>query len=529
MRLSLFLAFIVLTTPIVFGQPVQETHSEVLLYPPTGSPELRPGHALAARLAQSGTTLGHARVEHTSDGVAFRTVLSESELQLVRDSEIRYDVVIEDLRAHYLANRGGSCDEGRLEVSRITADLCGSMGGYLTHDGVLAALDALADAYPEIVSVRDSIGHSHEDRAIWLVEISDNPGVDEENEPEALYTSLHHAREPGGMMAVLYFMHYLAEQYSTNSEVANLVDNRRLFFIPIVNPDGFVYNETTDPDGGGFWRKNRRDNEDGSFGVDPNRNYGYLWGYDDIGSSPNPSSGTYRGPAPFSEPENQAIRDFVEDGRRISHTLNYHTFSDLLLFPWGYEEGAYTPDHDEFVSMSAAMTAVNGYAYGQGADILYPVNGDADDYHYGEQSTKPKSFSWTPEVGYSFWPDPYDVYPLADENLEMNLLVAEYATLPVPTSSTSSDVPSADSRLRLWGPNPTRNSTTVSVSLDSPNSIRLSLIDLLGREVQVLAEGEYSAGRHVFELGTSTLAPGTYLVRLTDSGKNESLLISVVR
>src|SRR5690606_27290450 len=152
----------------------------------------------------------------------------------------------------------------------------------------------------------------------------DHPGVDE-GEPEALYTGVHHAREPGSMMAVLYFMYYLAEQYETNPEVRDLVDERRLFFVPVVNPDGYVVNETTDPDGGGMWRKNLRDNGDGSFGVDVNRNYGYEWGYDDVGSSPLPGSETYRGPAPFSEPEIVALRDFLEGGRRVSMAFNYHT------------------------------------------------------------------------------------------------------------------------------------------------------------------------------------------------------------
>src|SRR5690606_15325000 len=122
-----------------------------------------------------------------------------------------------------------------------------------------------------------------------------------------------------------------------------------------------------DPGGGGMWRKNRRNNGS-SFGVDLNRNYGYLWGYDNWGSSGNPSSETYRGPSAFSEPETQALRDFLEGGRRVRAAFNYHTYGDLLLFPWGYE-AAYTPDHDRFVAASQQMTAVNGYNYGIGPEI----------------------------------------------------------------------------------------------------------------------------------------------------------------
>ena len=86
-------------------------------------------------------------------------------------------------------------------------------------------------------------------------------------------SSMPRLTEPGSMMAVLYTMYYLAEQYAVNPPIRQLVNRRRLFFVPIVNPDGYVYNEATNPDGGGMWRKNRRDNGDGSFGVDPNRIY----------------------------------------------------------------------------------------------------------------------------------------------------------------------------------------------------------------------------------------------------------------
>jgi len=130
-------------------------------------------------------------------------------------------------------------------------------------------------------SVRDTI-ETWEGRKLQYVRISDHPDTDEP-EPEVLYTALHHAREPNGASQLLFFMWYLLENYATDTEVSYIVDNAELYFIPCVNPDGYVYNETTDPQGGGYWRKNRRDNGDGTFGVDLNRNYGYFWGNDDSG------------------------------------------------------------------------------------------------------------------------------------------------------------------------------------------------------------------------------------------------------
>ena len=167
-------------------------------------------------------------------------------------------------------------------------------------------------------------------------------------------------------------------------------------------------------------RKNRKLNSDASRGVDLNRNFGYQWGYNNSGSSPTPSSETYRGTAPFSEPETQAMRDFVNT-KNFKTALNYHTYSNLLLYPWGYET-IQTPDNATFVEYSNDMVAYNGYENGQPPVILYDVNGATDDWMYGEQISKPKILSMTPEVGSTgFWPTQAEIFPLAIENLKPNL------------------------------------------------------------------------------------------------------------
>ncbi|NIV14192.1 MAG: peptidase M14, partial [Aliifodinibius sp.] len=193
----------------------------------------------------------------------------------------------------------------------------------------------------------------------------------------------------------------LLENYGSDQEVTYLVNNRELYFVPIINPDGYVYNEQTDPNGGGYWRKNRRNNGNGSFGVDLNRNFGYKWGYDNNGSSPTPSSETYRGTAPFSEPETQVIRDFCLN-HDFELTLNYHTYGDLLIYPWGYIN-ALTPDAPIFTALAVDMTQYNNYSHGNASQLLYPVNGEANDWMYGEQTAKDKIFAMTPEVGPAFW------------------------------------------------------------------------------------------------------------------------------
>jgi murein tripeptide amidase MpaA len=120
---------------------------------------------------------------------------------------------------------------------------------------------------------------------------------------------MHHAREPGGMMALIYFMWWLLENYNTDAEAKALLDSRRITVVPIVNPDGYTFNIQNSPGGGGLWRKNRRRNANNSFGVDLNRNYGTVdfWNSAFGGSSTSPSSDTYRGTDPFSEPETAAL------------------------------------------------------------------------------------------------------------------------------------------------------------------------------------------------------------------------------
>ena len=356
-------------------------------------------------------------------------VLSDDQLALLRSSGVRHEVRIADLSAHYAANVAMGASDLR-DLQRDMDDQYGiegfefgSMGGYYTFAEVLAELDSMRLLYPNLVTVRQSIGTSHEGRDLWMVKISDNPEVDE-GEPEILYTGLHHAREPQSMATVIYFMYHLLENYGSDPEVTFVVNNRELYFVPVLNPDGYVYNEQTNPNGGGFWRKNRRNNGDGTWGVDLNRNYGYEWGYDNNGSSPSPSSETYRGPGPFSEPETQAVRDFC-NGRDIRLAFNFHSYGDLLIFPWGFLPDFLTPDSTIYRDLSIDMTQFNNYTWGTGdATVGYLVNGDSDDWMYGEQTTKDKIFAFTPEVGPSFWPSASQIYPLAQENLYPNMVLA---------------------------------------------------------------------------------------------------------
>ncbi|HSP06447.1 MAG TPA: M14 family metallopeptidase, partial [Acidobacteriota bacterium] len=343
--------------------------------------------------------------------------VSQGEAARIRNSGLQLLILNSDLASFYNA---------RLRSGARTPFAAANMGGFYTFSGVLQKLNDLRRKYKGLISEPVSIGTSIEGRPIVAVKISDNVDADELDEPEALYTALHHSREPESLMCVMYFIEKLLEGYHRDPEITYIVDHRQLWFVPVVNPDGYVYNEQTNPGGGGLWRKNRRDNGDGTVGVDLNRNYGYKWAFDDLGSSPFGEDEAFRGAAPFSEPETQALRDFVTQ-RRFGTTLNYHSYKNAILYPWSYQSGG-SPQQAVFRDLSHYMSRINEYATGTSWQILqYTANGEATDWLYAPLRDKQRIFSMTSEVGTKedgFWPAPDRMLPLARENYASNLSLA---------------------------------------------------------------------------------------------------------
>ena len=320
---------------------------------------------------------------------------------------------------------------GNNSVKQIDAEnwvvLDSTLGPYHTYSEMTNDLYLLALNYPTLAQL-DTVGFSVENRIIWGMKISDNVSVNEPDEPEVLYVGNHHARELISVEIPIDLIHYLLENYNTSSRIRNIVDNRQIWIIPMLNPDGHVYVESIDLN----WRKNRRDNGDGTFGVDLNRNYNFMWGFDNIGSSPNTSAYNYRGTAPFSEPEIDAVRNFIE-GHSFSVCLAYHAYGNHYIYPWNYINDI-TPDHPVFENMAIRFSTINNYDHGNSlGTINYLMNGEATDWMYGENVTKPQIFALTVEVGTGndgFIPDTNRIQPLIEQNREANLLIAEWADDP---------------------------------------------------------------------------------------------------
>lgn len=348
------------------------------------------------------------------DGI--EVVINQNEIARLKSTGIPHEIMIADMNDYY-KNRPQSTPEDMMksrmiqQIDNVSGFSYGSMGGFYTYNEVVQKLDSLRLQYPTLITVKQDRGTTAEARKIWSVKISDNADVNESaTEPAVYFDALHHAREPISMAALMYYMYWLLDNYNTNAEAKYLVDNREIYFIPIVNPDGYAYNQQTNPNGGGSWRKNRRNN--GScFGVDLNRNYSLGWGYDNSGSSPDPCSDTYRGPSANSEPESQAVKGLV-DAVHPKISFSAHSVSGKYLNPFGYKDSSVA--YEIYSDFSSDFSSDNDYLYGTVWQMLdYLSNGTTRDYLHSVGT-----YCWTPEMaGSGFWPLQSEIIPLCNENL----------------------------------------------------------------------------------------------------------------
>ena len=444
---------IIVLTLFVFSMFSMYTHAQAVKFSKVKiNLEANPNALI--HLASLGVGIDHGQLR---EGVSFTSDFSAAEVAIMKNNNIGYEVLVDDVAADFhkrnkLAQKRGlnlnttGCNSKMGKVQNPVNFSLGSMGGYYTFNQMKADLDKMAQFYPNLISVKASLATTIDGNPIYYVRISDNPSVNE-SEPEVLYTALHHSREPASLSQLMYFMWYLLENYSKDPTVKHIVDNTELYLVPCVNPDGYKYNESTNPNGGGMWRKNRK-KIGTTYGVDLNRNYGLGWGYDEQGSSSSSYSEAYRGQSAFSEIETSTIKSFCESHNFLL-ALNYHTFGNLLIYPWGYKSAAFTPDSTLFDNYAQKLTADNQYLYGVGEKTVgYLVNGDSDDWMYGEQATKNKIISMTPESGAfndGFWPTQDKIIPICRDNLLQNIEAALFAGRYATVEEVSSNIFSAKS------------------------------------------------------------------------------------
>ncbi|MET8146452.1 M14 family metallopeptidase [Sphaerisporangium sp. NPDC005288] len=305
--------------------------------------------------------------------------------------------------------------------------------GYHNYAEMTATVNQVVASYPSIAR-KFSYGTSYGGRDLVGIKISDNVATDE-SEPEVLFTAHQHAREHLTVEMALYLLNLLTSGYGSDSRITGLVNSREIWIMPDLNPDGGEYDIST----GSYrsWRKNRQPNSgSSSVGTDLNRNWAYLWGCCG-GSSGSASSETYRGASAESAPEVRTLANWVRTRvvggtQQIKSNIDFHTYSELVLWPYGYTyndtaAGLTVDDQNALATLGRNMASTNGYTAEQSSD-LYITDGTINDWLWGNY----KIFSYTFEMypkGSSpgFYPPDEQIVTQTTRNKEAVLRLLEYS------------------------------------------------------------------------------------------------------
>ena len=278
---------------------------------------------------------------------------------------------------------------------------------YRKYDEVMDKLQELADSssiatpYPPREK-EDDVGLSYDSRAINGIKLSTGG----ENKPAVFFNGCQHAREWVTVMATTYIADKLVSDYLSDDPFTQALLNAiDVYIVPIVNPDGYVYTHTTDR----YWRKNRQPNKGSQYiGTDLNRNWDADWNGGES-TSTTPSSDVYVGTSPFSATETLVVKNYMESIPNLRGHLDIHSYSALVLGPWGYKN-TQTPDHAEVVSLGNAMndaiTNTNGYPFtfgtGDANGALYLASGTMPDWTYDSLATLDENGESVRTFGYTY-------------------------------------------------------------------------------------------------------------------------------
>ena len=365
----------------------------------------------------------------------------------VRGSNVQANMILTRSQAQNVRDAGASAKLTRVKGGKTVKQFAAAqaVGGYnvwRSYDepgGIRDQMYALARNYPQVTKLVQ-IGTTIKGREILALKVTqgarDKP---DGSRPAVLFSATQHAREWIATEIDRRLMHHYVNGWKANDkQIKDLLKSTELWFVPVMNPDGYQYTFTTER----LWRKNLRDNDaDGQTtivdGVDPNRNYPEHFKWDEEGSSKITSSQTYRGPGPASERETQAIMD-LSDKVGFEFNVNYHSNGRWLLYPEGWQIGSPTADDPIYYALSGNLDnpaiqkfddgdpnkVTDGFHPGLSSDVLYVTNGEANDFLHKDG----KALAWTPELspgcptcGFVFPDDP----ALVQEEFERNLPFAE--------------------------------------------------------------------------------------------------------
>ncbi len=346
----------------------------------------------------------------------------------LRDTSIPYEILAPDVQVLIDAERERLANA---DANRAWFD------DYKTFDEIITYLDSLIALRPDLIS-KYPIGTSIEGRTVWGVTLTSTTGS---NKPALLFDGMLHSREWISPMTVMYFIDRAVRDYDTDPNVQAMLDSVVFYLVPVTNPDGYIYSW----DSYRLWRKNRRDNGDGQWGVDLNRNF--RWGWCGTGSDSATSSDLFRGLTPFSEPETVALRDYLYAHPNVVAYIDFHSYSQLILRPWGHDYVTPPePDNTDMTNLGDAMRdailGVHGVSYASQPGVdLYPAGGTCSDWAYGFGGV----YSWTFELRdtgtYGFILPPDQILPTGEEIFAAIDTLASWAALEVRTTVEVADAP----------------------------------------------------------------------------------------
>ena len=320
-----------------------------------------------------------------------RVLANDAQLTVIRRRALPVTVHVQNVQALVEQQR----QEGGIAGGDAFDDffLAYRQYGSASEEGTIVwYLNELVARYPAQTELI-SFGTTHQGRTIWGIRVTGNLAATDL--PGALYFGTEHAREWVTSTAPTYFATRLLENYGVDPNITDLLDHVEFYLVPVMNVDGFLYTWSNNR----FWRKNRRFISGSSYGVDLNRNW--ATGFGGPGSSASPSSETYRGPSAFSEVETQNFRDFYLAHPNIRAHADIHSFSQLILWPYGYTN-ALPPDQADFQfigdAMQSAIFGVHGRLYGAGPTFtaIYPASGVSTDWAYEERGALAFAFELRP-------------------------------------------------------------------------------------------------------------------------------------
>ncbi len=360
-------------------------------------------------------------------------LFASKDVFIIHDFKKYLSVIVKESVVPLLEKRGLSVTITRKNLSQShrasfnTKDR-GRFGYYPTLSEVDTILDGLTKRHPNIVKRGVLTPSTIQAREIYYAKISNSPSADNKK-PEALITGGQHACEVIGPACVRLDMYHLCQNYGKDPEITWLVDNRQIYFVPVMNPDTYEYMQK-----GESLRKNRRDHRGVSArndGVDLNRNYPYKWGYDNVNSSPDSSKMNYRGYYPVSEPETKAMVDFINN-HKFRTWQNHHSANDVLVIPFGYNYRVRLPRADsvKYYTMCEEQQACYGRFKKWGPSYIsyngWSLNGGTEDWGWSDSSAY-RLYCVITELGASMWESDRNAKVTAEKMLEADMYMIKCA------------------------------------------------------------------------------------------------------